>query len=78
MRIFKCTTYFQCSEESPIVSLWISFSYLPIHFVQCTEALFSIVSAIGKPLRIDQATASLARPFVARVIVEHNVTQPLL
>ena len=42
------------------------------------EALFSITSAIGKPLRIDQATASLARPSVARVLVEYDVTQPPL
>lgn len=77
MRIFKWTTDFRCSEESPIVPLWISFPYLPIHFVQCNEALFSIASTIGKPLRIDQATASLAQPSIARVLVEH-VTQPPL
>ncbi|KAH9684248.1 hypothetical protein KPL70_013486 [Citrus sinensis] len=78
MRIFKWTTDFLCSEESPVVPVWISFPYLPIHFVQCKEALFSIASAIGQPLRIDQATASLSRPSVARVLVEHDVTQPLL
>ncbi|KAL9448763.1 hypothetical protein AB3S75_016127 [Citrus x aurantiifolia] len=78
MRIFKWTTDCRCSEESPIVPVWISFPYLPIHFVQCKEALFSIASAIGKPLRIDQATASLSRPSVARVLIERDVTQPLL
>ena len=78
MRIFKWTTDFLCSEESPVVPVWISFPYLPIHFVQCKEALFSIASAIGQPLRIDQATATLSRPSVARVLVEHDVTQPLL
>ncbi|KAL9451935.1 hypothetical protein AB3S75_007859 [Citrus x aurantiifolia] len=78
MRIFKWTTDFLCSEESPVVPIWISFPYLPIHFVQCKEALFSIASAIGQPLRIDQVTASLSRPSVARVLVEHDVTQPLL
>lgn len=40
----------------------------------CKEALFFIASAIGKPLRIDQATVSLARPLVAGVLVEHDVT----
>ena len=78
MRIFKWTTDFLCSEESPVVPVWISLPYLPIHFVQCKEALFSIASAIGQPLRIDHATASLSRPSVARVLVEHDVTQPLL
>ena len=42
------------------------------------EALFSITSAIGKPLRIDQVIASLAHPSVARVLVEYDVTQPPL
>ncbi|KAH9805152.1 Egg cell-secreted-like protein [Citrus sinensis] len=78
MRIFKWTTDFRCSEESPIVLVWISFPYLPVQFMHCKEALFSIASTIGKPLRIDQATASLARPSVARVLVEYDVTQPPL
>ncbi|XP_015389274.2 uncharacterized protein LOC107178506 [Citrus sinensis] len=78
MRIFKWTTNFRCSEESPIVPVWISFPYLPVHFMHCRETLFSIASAIGKPLRIDQATASLARPSIARVLVEYDVTQPPL
>ena len=46
--------------------------------MQCKEALFSIASAISKPPQIDQATAALARPSVARVLVEHDVTQLLL
>ena len=78
IRIVKWTTDFLYSEESPIVPVWISFPYLPVHFMHCKETLFSIASVIGKPLRIDQATASLARPYVARVLVEYDVTQPPL
>ena len=78
MRIFKWTIDFWCSEESYIVQVWISFPCLPVHFMHCKEALFSITSAIGKPLRIDQATASFARPSVARVLVEYDITQPPL
>ena len=78
MRIFKRTTDFWCSEESPIVPVWISFLYLPDHFMYCKEALFFIASVIDKPLWIDQATASLACPSIGRVLVEYNVTQPLL
>ena len=78
MRIFKWTTDFRCSEELPIVPVWVSFPYLPIHCVQCKEALFSIALAVGKLLRIDQATASLTRPSVARILVKHDVTQPPL
>lgn len=46
--------------------------------MHCKEALFSIASAISKPLRIDQTTTSLARPSVARVLAEHEVTKSLL
>lgn len=53
IRIFKWTIDFQFSEESPIVPIWISFSYLPVHFMYCKEALFSIALAIGKPLCVD-------------------------
>ena len=78
MRILKWATNFWCFEESPIVSVWILFPYLPVYFMHCKEALFSIASAIGKPLRIEQATASLAPPSVARVLVEYDVTKLLL
>ena len=54
----------------------ISLLACPLH--HCKEALFSIASANGKPLRIDQPIASLARPSVARVLVEYDVTQPPL
>lgn len=78
MKIFKWTTDFQCSEKFLIVPVWILFPYLRVHFIQCKEALFSITSDIEKLLRIDQATASLTQPSVARVLVEHDVTQPPL
>lgn len=38
------------------------------------DALFSIASTIGTPLRVDQATTSLSRPSVVRVLVEYDVT----
>lgn len=78
IRIFQWTTDFRCSQKSPIVPTCISFPYLPVHFMYCKEALFSIALAIGRPLRVDQATASLSRPSVAMVLVEYDVTQPPL
>ncbi|KAL9429811.1 hypothetical protein AB3S75_025242 [Citrus x aurantiifolia] len=42
------------------------------------SALCSIASAIGTPLRVDHATASVNRPSVARVLVEYDVSKPLL
>ncbi|KAK9186911.1 hypothetical protein WN944_018300 [Citrus x changshan-huyou] len=70
MRIFKWSTKFLCLVESPIVPIWVSFLYLPVRFVHCKPALFSIASVVGTPLRVAHATASVNRPSVARVLVE--------
>ncbi|KAH9684252.1 protein WVD2-like 3 [Citrus sinensis] len=78
MRVFKWSTDFRCSAESPIVPVWVSLPYLPVHFIHCKSALCSIASAIGNPLRVDHATASVNRPSVARVLVEYDVSKPLL
>ncbi|KAL9420883.1 hypothetical protein AB3S75_038453 [Citrus x aurantiifolia] len=78
MRVFKWSTDFRCSAESPIVPVWVSLPYLPVHFIHCKSALCSIASAIGTPLRVDHATASVNRPSVARVLVEYDVSKPLL
>ena len=49
-----------------------------MHFIHCKPVLFSIVAAIGTTLRVDHATASVNRPLVARVLVEYDVSRPLL
>ena len=76
--MFKWSTDFRYSEESPIVPVWISLPFLPVHFMHCRQAIHSIAAAIGKPLRVDHATASLNRPSVARVLIEYDISQPLL
>ena len=78
MRIFKWSTEFRCSVESPIVPVWVSFLYLPVYFMHCKPALFSITSAVGTHLRVDHATASVNRPYVAKVLVEYDISRPLL
>lgn len=45
--------------------VWVSFPYLPFPFINCKPALFSIASAIGKPLRVENATTSVNRPSVS-------------
>lgn len=65
LQIFKWITDFRCSEEFLIVPVWVSFPYLPFHFINCKPALFSIASAIGKPLRVENATTSVNRPSVS-------------
>ena len=78
MRIFKWSTTFHSSEESPIVSVWVSLPFLPVHYIRCKDALYSIAATIGKPLWIDHATASVSRPTVARVLIEYGIFRPLL
>lgn len=39
---------------------------------------FSIIVAIGTPLRVDHAATSINKPSVTRVLVEYDVLQPLL
>ncbi|WMV38518.1 hypothetical protein MTR67_031903 [Solanum verrucosum] len=47
---------------------WISFpNLLPTFFVK--ECLFSLASAVGKPIQLDQATINKTRPSCARVKV---------
>ena len=78
IRVFKWSTTFHSSEESPIVHVWVSLLFLPVHYIICKQALYSIVATIGKPLRIDHATASVSRPTIARVLIEYDVSKPLL
>ena len=78
MIIFKWSTEFCCLVESPIVPIWVYFPYLSVHFVHCKPALFLIASVVGTPLHVDHATASVNRPYVARVLVEYDVSRPLL
>ncbi|KAL9412593.1 hypothetical protein AB3S75_041270 [Citrus x aurantiifolia] len=78
MRVFKWSTTFHSSEESPIVPVWVSLPFLPVHYMKCKEALYSIAATIGKPLRIDHATAAVSRPTVARVLIEYDISRPLL
>lgn len=64
--------------ESPIVPVCVYFPYLPVHFVHCKPVLFSIASAIGTPLCVDRAMALVNRSFVAKVLVEYEISQSLL
>lgn len=74
MRIFKWSLFFRVDKESSVVPVWISFPRLPIHLFQ-RDALFSIARLLGTPLRLDEATAKLKRPSVARIQVEIDVLQ---
>ncbi|CAI0558324.1 unnamed protein product [Linum tenue] len=57
--------------------VWACLLDIPIHFFH-KEAVMKIGSRIGKPLCVDQATATGARLDYARVCVQVDLTKPLL
>ncbi|KAG6538374.1 hypothetical protein ZIOFF_003490 [Zingiber officinale] len=75
LRIFKWTPYFSYTAESSVVPVWICFPDLPIHMFS-KAMLFSAASIIGKPIKIDEATADCSRLSVARVCVEIDLLKP--
>ncbi|KAI0493470.1 hypothetical protein KFK09_023588 [Dendrobium nobile] len=74
MRILKWMPFFDIKEESPIVPIWISFPDLRLHFFN-SKVLHALGSIFGRPLQIDQATASRTRPSVAIILVEVDITK---
>ncbi|KAI0503566.1 hypothetical protein KFK09_014500 [Dendrobium nobile] len=74
MRLLKWTPDFDVRHESPIVPIWVSFPNLRLHFFN-SQILFGLASILGRPLQMDQATASVSRPSVARVLVEVDISK---
>ncbi|KAL0361239.1 UNVERIFIED_CONTAM: hypothetical protein Sradi_3808400 [Sesamum radiatum] len=66
---------FNPNIESSIAPVWIQFLELPVHLFQ-KKVLFGIISLIGSPLELDEATANGLRPSVARVCVEIDLMKP--
>ncbi|KAK4381753.1 hypothetical protein Sango_2938500 [Sesamum angolense] len=62
------------SDSSYKANQWIRLPALPVHLFE-KNALFTLATKIGKPLRMDEPTADLSRP-VARVCVEIDVKSP--
>ncbi|WMV59282.1 hypothetical protein MTR67_052667 [Solanum verrucosum] len=57
---------FKTNKETTMAMTWISFpNILPTFFVK--ECLFSLASAVGKPIQLDLATINKTRPSCARV-----------
>ncbi|KAL2228591.1 UNVERIFIED_CONTAM: hypothetical protein Sindi_1838800 [Sesamum indicum] len=74
MKVFKWTPNFDPKIES-IAPVWIRLPELVVHLFE-KNALFTLASKIGKPLRMDEPTADLSRPGLARVCVELDLTAP--
>ncbi|KAL0454988.1 UNVERIFIED_CONTAM: hypothetical protein Slati_0838000 [Sesamum latifolium] len=75
MRIFKWTHDFNPRIESSIAPVWIRLPKLPLHLFY-KKPLFGIVSLIGSPLKLDEATTDGFKPSVARVCVEIDLMKP--
>ncbi|VFQ69841.1 unnamed protein product [Cuscuta campestris] len=65
MAVIKWSPNLHLEEDSPIVLVWITIPNLPIH-LHDQKALLCITSALGKPLKVDNATLNFARPKAAR------------
>ncbi|KAG5568645.1 hypothetical protein H5410_064340 [Solanum commersonii] len=76
MRTLKWDPWFEPDVETTIGVAWISFPDLPPNFF-AKEAIFSIASAVGRPLTVDMATKNQTRPSCARVKVEVDLTAKL-
>ncbi|VFQ90282.1 unnamed protein product [Cuscuta campestris] len=76
MIVTKWSPNLKPAEDSPIVPVWITIPNLPIH-LHDQKALFSITSALGKPLKVDHATLNFSRPHAARVCIELDVSKTL-
>ncbi|PKU66573.1 hypothetical protein MA16_Dca006901 [Dendrobium catenatum] len=74
MKLTKWSPFVDISEEYPILPAWITLLNLQPHFFSpCI--LHSIGSLFGRLLRIDNATVAGSRLFVARVLVEIDITK---
>ncbi|KAL6517057.1 hypothetical protein OROHE_018017 [Orobanche hederae] len=76
MKIFKWTPNFVPQEEAPFAPIWVKLPYLPVHLFD-KRSLFTIASAIGKPLRIDAVTTTLSRACTPRICIEIDLSKNL-
>ncbi|KAH0748309.1 hypothetical protein KY290_027541 [Solanum tuberosum] len=68
MRTLIYDAPFKINKETTMTMVWITFpNHLPTFFVK--ECLFSLASAVGKPIQLDLATINKTRPSCARLKV---------
>ncbi|CAI9095436.1 OLC1v1031390C1 [Oldenlandia corymbosa var. corymbosa] len=74
MRILKWKPRFKYEEDPLIVPIWVSLFDLPIEFMNI-EVIFSMATAVGKPLKVDAPTLNMTRPCLTRFCVEVDLTK---
>ncbi|XP_071933097.1 uncharacterized protein [Coffea arabica] len=72
MSLSKWTIDFKPGAESSIAPVWVNFPGLPLPFFE-KQFLLKLGNLLGRPLKVDEATASLKRPSVARILLEVDV-----
>lgn len=60
-----------------MIPIWVKFPGLAVGYWSA-EALSKVASAVGRPLYMDSFTANAEKISYARVLVEVDVSQPLL
>ncbi|XP_060178026.1 uncharacterized protein LOC132607962 [Lycium barbarum] len=76
MRPLIWDPWFNPKKETSRAVAWISFPELPPNFF-AKEAVFSMATAVGKPLTVDLATANKTRPSCAKIKVEVDLLATL-
>ncbi|CAI9115308.1 OLC1v1016174C1 [Oldenlandia corymbosa var. corymbosa] len=74
MRILKWRPGFKYEEDPPIVPIWVSLFGLPIEILNL-EVIFSMATAIRKPLKVDAPMVNMMKPSVACFCVEVDITK---
>ncbi|GAA0148986.1 hypothetical protein LIER_36842 [Lithospermum erythrorhizon] len=77
MCIFKWTTDFDSSKESPLKPIWMHFPVVPLYLYE-GEGLLSVANSIGKPLRADSLNTNHVKLGVPSVCVELDISKPLV
>ena len=77
MSVSKWSMDFRAGHEVAIAPMWVCFPGLPIPFFQ-RQQLMQLASTLEHPLKADVATNNLRRPSVMRVLVEMDVSLPLI
>ncbi|XP_027124270.2 uncharacterized protein [Coffea arabica] len=72
MSLSKWTIDFKPGAESSIAPVWVNFPGLPLPFFE-KQFLLKLGNLLGRPLKVDEATAALKRPSVARLLLEVDV-----
>lgn len=72
MTLSKWTIDFRPDQKSSLAPVWINLPGLPLPFFD-PKYLNKLGSLYGRLLKIDDATLSLKRPSVARILVEIDV-----